>query len=109
MNYANGVWDRSEEEEHLGDKIGLTGDKGDEEGNGEDVEGFQKMIDAVENHEGDISLLYSGAGMYLLGMTFGWTAFRIVHTRKAIVNYKKILGITTHSLAFPHGGYEVAH
>jgi hypothetical protein len=46
--------------------------------------------------------------MYLLGMTFGWTAFRVVHTRKATLNYKTILGITTHSLAFPHGGYEAA-
>lgn len=107
MNHANDVWDLSEEEEELRDET-VTGDEGDEEGNEEDVEVFQKMIDAVENHDGDISLLYSGTGMYLLGMTFGWTAFRVVHTRKATLNYKTILGITTHSLAFPHGGYEAA-
>jgi hypothetical protein len=108
MNYANDVWDLSEEEEELRDEPGVTGDEGDEERREEDVEVFQKMIDAVENHDGDISLLYSGAGMYLLGMTFGWTAFRVVHTRKAALNYKKILGITTHSLAFPYGGHEAA-
>jgi predicted GNAT superfamily acetyltransferase len=104
MTHANDIWDPSEEEEELGDEITATAD----EGNEEDVEVFQKMIDAVENHDGNVNLLYSGAGMYLLGMTFGWTAFRVVHTRKAALNYKKILGITTHSLAFPYGGYQAA-
>lgn len=110
MNYAraNHVWDLSEEEEESRDEIGVTGDEGDEERSEEDAQVFQKMIDAVENQDGDISLLYSGAGMYLLGMTYGWTAFRVVHTRKTALNYKAILGITTHSLAFPYGGYEAA-
>jgi predicted GNAT superfamily acetyltransferase len=110
MTHANDIWGPSEveEEEELGDEIMATADEGDEEGSEEDVEVFQKMIDAVENHDGDVNLLYSGAGMYLLGMTFGWTAFRVVHTRKAALNYKKILGITTHSLAFPYGGYQAA-
>jgi hypothetical protein len=106
--YANDVRDLSEEEEELGDETGVPGDEGDEERSEEDAQVFQKMIDAVENHDGNISLLYSGAGMYLLGMTFGWTAFRVVHTKKAALNYKTIIGITTHSLAFPYGGYEAA-
>jgi NAD(P)-dependent dehydrogenase (short-subunit alcohol dehydrogenase family) len=111
VTHANNLWNPSEEEEELREEIPATGDKadeGDEEGNEEDVEVFRKMIDAVENHDGDIDLLYSGAGMYLLGMTFGWTAFRVAHTRTAALNYKKILGITTHSLAFPYGGHEGA-
>jgi hypothetical protein len=109
MNYAYAnVLNLSGEEEESRDETGVTGGEGDEERSEEDAEVFQKMIDAVENHDGDISLLYSGTGMYLLGMTFGWTAFRVVHTRKAALNYKAILGITTHSLAFPYGGYEAA-
>ena len=100
MTYENDAWNLSEEEKELRDEIRATAD---EAGNEEDEEAFQKIIDAVENH-GDINLLYSGTGMYLLGMTFGWTALRVVHTRKAVLNYKEILGITTHSLAFPHGG-----
>jgi hypothetical protein len=64
MNYAraNYVWDLSEEEEESRDEIGVTDDEGDEERSEEDAEVFQKMIDAVENHDGDISLLYSGRG-----------------------------------------------
>ena len=77
---------------------------GDEDGDEDDEEALRKIIDAVENHDRDINLLYSGTGMYLLGMTFGWMALRVFHTRKADLNYKKILGITTHSLAFPHVG-----
>jgi hypothetical protein len=100
MTYENDAWDLSEEEKELRDEIRATAD----EAGHEDDEGFQKIIDAVENHDGDINLLYSGTGMYLLGMTFGWTALRVVHTRKAVLNYKEILGITTHSLTFPHGG-----
>jgi predicted GNAT superfamily acetyltransferase len=101
MTYENDAWDLSEEEKELRDEIRATAD---EAGNEDDEEAFRKIIDAVENHDGDINLLYSGTGMYLLGMTFGWTALRVVHTRKAVLNYKEILGITTHSLTFPHGG-----
>ena len=108
MTHANDLWGPSEEEEEeeSRDEIMAAGVEENEEENEEDAELFQKMVDTVENHNGDINLLYSGAGMYLLGMTFGWAAFREVHTRKAALNYKKILGITTHSLAFPYGGYE---
>ena len=100
MTYENDARDLSEEEKELRDEIRATAD----EAGHEDDEAFRKIIDAVENHDGDISLLHSGTGMYLLGMTFGWAALRVFHTRKAALNYKKILGITTHSLAFPHGG-----
>jgi hypothetical protein len=100
MTYENDAWDLEEEKE-LRDQIRSTGD---EAGNEDEEEALRKIMDAVENHDGNINLLYSGTGMYLLGMTFGWAALRVVHTRKAALNYKNILGITTHSLAFPHGG-----
>jgi hypothetical protein len=100
MTYENDARDLSEDGKELGDERATADEDGDED----DEEAFRKIIDAVENHDGDISLLHSGTGMYLLGMTFGWAALRVFHTRKAALNYKKILGITTHSLAFPHGG-----
>lgn len=101
MTYENDSWDLSEEEKGLREEIWSTED---ESGNEEDEEALRKIINAIENHDHGINLLYSGTGMYLLGMTIGWAALRVVHTRKAVLNYKKILGITTHSLAFPYGG-----
>jgi hypothetical protein len=99
MTYEGDVWDQSEDGKELGDER-VTGD---EARNEDEEEALRKIIDAVENYDGDIDLLHSGTGMYLLGMTFGWAALRVFHTRKAVLNYKEILGITTHSLAFPHG------
>jgi hypothetical protein len=104
MIYENDAWYLSAEEKELRAQISATGD---EAWNEEDDLTLWKIINVVENHD-DINLLYSGTGMYLIGMTFGWTALRVVHTRKAVLHYKKILGITTHSLALPDSGYEAA-
>ena len=61
----------------------------DERGRGEDEEEeeeeeiYRKAIRTIEIHEGNPDLLYSGAGMYWLGMSIGWKAFRVLHTRRS--------------------------
>ena len=63
MTYENDARDLSEDGKELGDERATADEDGDED----DEEAFRKIIDAVENHDGDISLLHSGTGMYLLG------------------------------------------
>lgn len=67
----------------------------------EEDEIFLTMLKVVETEHDNINLLGTAAGMYWLGMSFGWKAFRVAHTRKILLNYKKLL-ITTHSLASFH-------
>jgi hypothetical protein len=49
----------------------------------EDEEIYCKAIRTIEIHEGNPDLLYSGAGMNWLGMSIGWKAFRVLHTRRS--------------------------
>lgn len=70
----------------------------------EEDEIFLEVLRAESDHE-DINLIGTVAGMYLLGMSLGWKAFRVAHTRKTLVNYKEIL-ITTHLLSSYHDSYE---
>ena len=46
---------------------------------------------------GGISLLHSGTGMYLLGMTFGWAALRVLHTRKCRLSTTKKFSASQHT------------
>ncbi len=85
-------------------------DDEDEDGDEEDDEDedeeeiYLKAIKTVETHDRNLDLLYSGAGMYWLGTSIGWKAFRVVHARRSSSTIT-ILGITRHSLAFTHYGY----
>ncbi len=79
-------------------------DEEDEEDDEDEDEIYLKTIKAVETHDRNLDLLYSGAGMFWLGMSIGWKAFRVVHTRQSSSTIT-ILGITRHSLAFTHCGY----
>jgi hypothetical protein len=98
MNYENDVWDDPEEkEEPIGESKVKAGE--DEE---EEEEVFFKVIRTVESHNESLNLLCTGAGMYLLGMSLGWRAFRVAHTRKALFNYKKI-DVTKHFLTLAYG------
>jgi hypothetical protein len=67
----------------------------------EEDEIFLTMLKVVETEHDNINLLGTAAGMYWLGMSFGWKAFRVAHMRKILLNYKKLL-ITTHLLASFH-------
>ena len=49
----------------------------------EEEEIYRKAIRTIEIHERNPDLLYSGAGMYWLGMSIGWKAFRVLHARRS--------------------------
>lgn len=101
MNYQDDVWDNPEEKEELSNESKVREEEEDED------EVFLRVIRAVESHQENLNLLCTGAGMYLLGMSLGWKAFRVAHTRKALLSYKKT-HITKHSLALPYGSYAAA-
>lgn len=80
-------------------------DEEDDEDESEEEEIYQKAIRTVEIHERNLDLLYSGAGMYWLGMSIGWKAFRILYTRRSSSTIT-VRGITRHLLTFsPCGSY----
>jgi hypothetical protein len=91
MRHENGVWD------DLRDKGSLK----------QEDETLLEMLRAVESDDEDMNLLGTGIGMYWLGMSLGWEAFRVAYTRKTLLGYKKTL-VTTHSLVSYHGDYEDA-
>ena len=63
----------------------------------EEEEIYRKAIRTIEIHEGNPDLLYSGAGMYWLGMSIGWKAFRVLHTRRSSSTIT-VRGIRKHCL-----------
>ncbi|MEO6823796.1 MAG: hypothetical protein ABI167_03545 [Nitrosospira sp.] len=69
----------------------------------EEDEIFLKVLRAESDHKG-IDLMGTVAGMYLLGMSLGWKAFRVAHTRKALLHYKEIL-TTIHLLSSYRDNY----
>ncbi|MDE2366388.1 MAG: hypothetical protein KGM95_05590 [Betaproteobacteria bacterium] len=91
------------EDESAVDEREEEDDEDEDEGDEEEI--YQKAIRTVEIHERNLDLLYSGAGMYWLGMSIGWKAFRILHTRRSS-SAITVRGITRHLLTFsPCGSY----
>lgn len=100
---SNELYAREElEDESTVDEREEDDEDEDEEENEEEI--YLKAITTVETHDRNLDLLYSGAGMYWLGMSIGWKAFRVVHTRQSSSTIT-VLGITRHFLAFPHCSY----
>ena len=63
----------------------------------EEEEIYCKAIRTIDIHEGNPDLLYSDAGMYWLGMSIGWKAFRVLHTRRSSSTIT-VRGIRKHCL-----------
>jgi len=106
MNQEDEVEDNAKEKDEIRyrskvkkEKEDEKEDKEEEEEEEEEEKVFLKAIRIVESYHEDLNLLCTGAGMYLLGMSLGWKAFRVAHTRKTLMNYRKIL-VTKHYLAF---------
>ncbi|MEO9061462.1 MAG: hypothetical protein ABI270_05410 [Nitrosospira sp.] len=102
MYQENEVEGNAKEKDEIRYKIKVKKEKEDEEEDKEEEEEekvFLKAIRIVESYHEDLNLLCTGAGMYLLGMSLGWKAFRVAHTRKTLMNYRKLL-VTKHHLAF---------
>lgn len=48
---------------------------------------------AIDNFHGELDDLERAMGMYLLGKQTGWRVLVIIHTKRTIRKYEKILGI----------------
>ena len=76
----------------------------EEEEEEEEEEIYRRAIKVIDIHERNPDLLYSGAGMYWLGMSIGWKAFRVLHTRRSSSTIT-VRGVTKHSLTFSPCSY----
>src|SRR5690349_23162105 len=65
----------------------------------EEEEVYRAALEALQVHQKELDPLYSAAGMFWLGMSMGWRAFRVLHSRKSR-SAIKVIGITRHSLVF---------
>jgi hypothetical protein len=82
--------------EELEDESAID-EREEEEEEEEEEEIYRKAIRTIEIHERNPDVLYSGAGMYWLGMSIGWKAFRVLHTRRSYSTVT-IRGIRKHYL-----------
>jgi hypothetical protein len=95
MKNASRLPSESLPQEELEDESAI--DEREEEDEEEEEEIYGKAIRTIEIHEGNPDLLYSGAGMYWLGMSIGWKAFRVLHTRRSSSTIT-VRGIRNHCL-----------
>ena len=47
---------------------------------------------AIKDFEGDMTTLESAIGAYIVGQKIGWKPLLLVHDKKTIAKYEKILG-----------------
>ena len=52
-----------------------------------------KLDEAIKHHQGGIDVVEQAVGMYLVGRHFGWKVLYLVHSKRTIRKYEKILGI----------------
>lgn len=53
-----------------------------------------EIIDSsIENFKGDLTELAKAIGMLAIGRKFGWKVVYLIHSKKTIKKYEKILGI----------------
>lgn len=88
-------------QEELEDEGSVAEEREEEE---EEEEIYRRAIKAIDIHGRNPDLLYSGAGMYWLGMSIGWKAFRVLHTRRSSSTIT-VRGVTKYSLTFSPCGY----
>ena len=83
MKNASTLPNESFLQEELEDESAIDEREEEDEEEEEEEEIYRKAIRTIEFHERNLDLLYSGAGMYWLGMSIGWKAFRVLHTRRS--------------------------
>jgi len=97
MKNASRLPNESLLQEELEDESAIEEREEEDEEEEEEEEIYCKAIRTIEIHEGNPDLLYSGAGMYWLGMSIGWKAFRVLHTRRSSSTIT-VRGIRKHCL-----------
>jgi hypothetical protein len=64
----------------------------------------RKFIEArIEKFHGNMNLMEKAIGMYYMGHQFGWRVLLLVHDKKTIRNYEKLLDIDIRE-EFPERG-----
>jgi len=66
-------------------------------------ETMDKLDQAIKDYEGDLDILEQALGMYLLGRHFGWRPLVIIHNKRTIKKYEKILDIDIRTEFEPEG------
>ena len=59
----------------------------------EKVAAFDKAGEAVANFSGSLEELEKAIGMMMIGYHFGWKVLLLVHSKRTVKKYEKILGI----------------
>jgi hypothetical protein len=63
-----------------------------------------QIIDAAsEKFKGQLDELESAIGMLMLSRLYGWKVIYLIHSRKTIQKYEKMLGVNLRELAPPVG------
>src|SRR5687768_3824595 len=52
------------------------------------------MDQAILNFQGQLDELEGALGMYMLGRHVGWKVLYIIHSKRTVAKYEKILGIS---------------
>lgn len=52
------------------------------------------MDEAILNFAGNLDELEGALGMYMLGRHMGWKVLYLIHSKKTVAKYEKILGIS---------------
>jgi hypothetical protein len=69
-----------------------------------ELEALMKRVeDSTYEFEGQFEVIESALGMLLLGRLVGWKVLLIIHNRRTIAKYEKILGINIRE-EFPEEG-----
>lgn len=72
----------------------------------EDAQHMSEIFDrAVDKFTGGIDELESALGMYVLGRHVGWKVLYIIHSKKTVAKYERILNIDVRK-EFPEEGPE---
>ena len=69
----------------------------------EAIERYKLLDRAVRNFSGNLDELESAIGMFVLGHHVGWKILHMIHTKKTIRNYEKILDIKVAETFEPFG------
>ena len=58
-----------------------------------DTSRYELIDKAAREFEGDIHELEAAIGMYVIGHQFGWKVLHVIHSKKTVAKYERILGI----------------
>jgi hypothetical protein len=58
-----------------------------------DKEANDHIVERIRAYKGDITDLERGIGCFYVGREFGWKVMLLVHDRKSVTKYERLLGL----------------